>query len=159
MTDPDVELDLAVVHRHLAAACFNRTWEWIQQADRTPEQTEEMIHTAHASAWHWLQRPDNAPKRRSVACWLLSRVYALAARPDEARRYAHLAAASAMGESPFYRAYALEALARAESRAGNAAEARRLAAEARGLAAQVERDDERKMLLDDLAELESGTTS
>ena len=154
MTSTEDELDLPLVHRRLSAGCFNRTWEWIQKPDRTPAETEEMIHTAHASAWHWLQRPDNAPKRRSVAGWLVSRVYALVDRPDEARRYAHLAAESAMGESPFYRAYALEALARAEQRAGNATEARRLAEEAAGLATQVEKDEERTMLLDDLAELE-----
>ncbi|HEX7878489.1 MAG TPA: hypothetical protein VF720_03720 [Candidatus Eisenbacteria bacterium] len=155
MTAPDNDLDLTLAHRRLSAGCFNRTWEWIRKPDRTPEETEEMIHAAHASAWHWLQRPDNAPKRRSVGCWLLSRVYSLAERPDEARRYAHLAAGAAMGESPFYRAYALEALARAELRAGNAAEGRRLAGEAAGLAAQVEKDEDRRMLLDDLAELES----
>jgi hypothetical protein len=153
VTGPNDDLDLALAHRKLSASCFNRTWDWIRKPDRTEAETEEMIHAAHASAWHWLQRPDNAPKRRSVGCWLLSRVYALAGRPEEARRYAHAAAAAAMGESPFYRAYALEALARAEQRAGNAAEARRLADEAAGLAAQVEKAEDRQMLLDDLADL------
>lgn len=149
-TDPADDLDLALAHRRLSALCFNGTWELIERADRTPADTETMIHAAHASAWHWQQRPDNAPKRRSVACWLLSRVYALAGRPDEARRYAHQAAEAAMGESPFYRAYALEALARAEQRAGNDAEARRLADAARELAGQVEKPEDRKVLVDDL---------
>ena len=153
MNQDGEHLDLELVHRRLSATCFNRTWELIDLVDRTPAQTEEMIHTAHASAWHWLQRPDNAPKRRSIGCWLLSRVYALAGRPGEARHYAHLAAEAAMGESPFYRAYALEALARAERRAGNDGEARRLVAEARQLAEQVEKVEDRATLIRDLDEL------
>ncbi|TPW03378.1 MAG: hypothetical protein FD129_3055, partial [bacterium] len=146
-------LDLAAVHRQLSAACFNRTWTLIDKPGRTPEETEEMIHVAHASAWHWLERPDNAPKRRSVGCWLLSRVYALAGRTAEARHYALLSAQAATGEAPFYRAYALEALARAEHRAGKAAEARRLAGEARELADGIEKPEDRQNLLDDLEAL------
>ncbi|MDZ4803549.1 MAG: hypothetical protein SGI90_01635 [Candidatus Eisenbacteria bacterium] len=153
MTPESEELDLATVHRQLSTTCFNHTWQWIDKADRTSGETEEMIHGAHASAWHWLQRPDNTPKRRSVGCWLLSRVYALAGRTGEARHYANLSALAAMGESPFYRAYALEALARAEHRAGNDADARRLASEARELAESVEKPEDRKLLLDDLETL------
>ena len=46
MTEPILSPEAA---KALAGQLFNRTWELIDLADRTPEQELEMIHSAHAS--------------------------------------------------------------------------------------------------------------
>jgi hypothetical protein len=151
----DKPFDEAQGHVHFSANCFNRTWELIDKSDRTPAEDEQMLLRAMSSAWHWSQRPDLQPTNLSVGYWLISRVHAILGRADEARRYGRLSleAASREGVGPFYRGYALEALARAETVAGRSAQANRHAAEAKQIAAEIEDDDSRAMLLGDLENL------
>jgi hypothetical protein len=51
-TPADTDLD-AADHRRLGVALFNHTWTLIAKPDRTPAETDEMIHAAHASRYHW----------------------------------------------------------------------------------------------------------
>ena len=37
----------------LAASLFNRTWTLLDKPDRSEEESELMVHTAHASRLHW----------------------------------------------------------------------------------------------------------
>ena len=119
MREPD--FDVAAAHRWFAAHCFNAAWELIDKPNRTTEEDEQMLRLSLASAYHWTQRPDCSNETNSVGYWQTSRIYALLNQPDNARRYGNLALASASheGVGPFYRAYAYEALARAEALAGN----------------------------------------
>lgn len=80
MMGPSPE-ELGKMHARFAAACFNRAWNGIDKATRTPEEDEDMLSAAHASFWHWSQREDLTPQNRSVAYWQLSRVYALSKLP------------------------------------------------------------------------------
>ena len=145
--DPD-----PIPHRRIAADAFNRTWELIDKQDRSRDETELMIHTAHTSAWHWQQFADHTPTNLSVGAWQLSRVYALAGLPDRARHYGQqsldLARHNELG--PFYIAYGLEAMARAESLAGRSDLKDEYLAAAREQAAAVASDEYRRPLLDDL---------
>lgn len=45
-------------HRRLGKDLYNHTWTLIETPDRTPEQVDEMIAAAHASAWHWFEGRD-----------------------------------------------------------------------------------------------------
>jgi hypothetical protein len=50
------EFDSASGHEHFSKACFNDAWDLIEKNDRSPDEVEELIHTAHASLYHWSQR-------------------------------------------------------------------------------------------------------
>lgn len=60
MTDdvPVVEGDegqIARWHRRFAIEAFNRTWDILEQPERSREDDAEMLAAAFASAWHWSQ--------------------------------------------------------------------------------------------------------
>ena len=140
-------------HESFSTACFNRAWELIETTNRSDEETEEMLQAALASVWHWTQRPDCAPRNLAIGYWQASRVFALAGQPGNALRYAELSMRWSEGESPFLVGYAYEAIARAAGMAGLGGRAREALAEARRLAALIEDEDERQLLLDDIEEL------
>lgn len=112
-------------HRHFSAACFNRSWEFLEEKNRSAFDNERMIQCAHASLWHWFEREDLDAEKRSVGYWLLARVYAEAGVGDRALHYGGLSLeeAEAGDLAPFYLAYACEAVARGYKAAGRGVEA------------------------------------
>ena len=141
--------------RRLAVDLFNRAWTLMELPARTPEQDDELIDTAHASAYHWLQVGTAANRARSQ--WQLSRVYVVLGRSEPALHHARrcLAWCEANPEAleDWDLAYAHEALARAHALAGESEEAGRHAAVARELAADVAGAEDREHLDADLATL------
>jgi hypothetical protein len=153
----EAAFDETGAHRHFAAACFNRAWDYLDLPHRNDRQIEEMLHAAHASFWHWLHVPERTPVNLSIGFWQLARVYAVAGRAEDARRWARrcLEVGEAERLEPFYRAYAHEASARAERLAGAAAEVQRHLAAARALLPLIEELDDRERLEKDLDSIES----
>ena len=115
----DPGFDTVLAHRFFAADCFNKTWVFIEKPNRTRDEDEQMIRLAQASLWHWTNRADCDNQKLSIGYWLLARVYALAGRPEDAKRYADSCLQHSKGEAPFFVAYAYEAMARAEKVSGN----------------------------------------
>jgi hypothetical protein len=148
--------DLACAHRWFSADCFNRVWALLDKPDRTPEEGERMISLAHASLAHWRERVDCTAQNLSIGYWQLSRVYAVLGQVENARRYGRLCLDVSGAEPLFFLGYAHEALARAETLAGNPAAAQHHLAEARRLAALVADAEERRALENDLATLAGG---
>ena len=150
MTDTPVE---AVDHRRLGVDLFNRTWTLMDEQQRTVEETDEMIHCAHASAYHWMRAGTAANRARSE--WQCSRVYAVLGRPEpalhHARRCLEICEASPEALEDWDLPFAYEALARAHAVAGDAEEAARLVARARELAERVTDPEERELLETNLA--------
>ena len=147
------DFDVASAHKHFSAHCFNKAWELIEKPDRTPEEDEQMIRLSLASHWHWTQREDCNATNTSVAHWQTSRIYAMLGMPDSARRYGQLALDSCQGEGilPFCRGYAYEALARAESVAGDSQKTKEYLEKAEEAAEAIPDPETKKMLLRDLA--------
>ncbi len=102
-------------HRRLAVDLFNQTWTLMEKPDRTPADTDAMIHGAHASCYHWSQ-VGNATNL-SIGEWQISRVYAVLQRPEPALYHARRCLAISEHDNlpPFNLGYAHEALARAYS--------------------------------------------
>ena len=150
MTDP--AFDIAKAHQYFSADCFNRTWGFIDKADRTPEEAEQMLLLALASLWHWTQREDRTDQNLSVGYWLVSRAQALCGRGEEARRYGQLAleAAQQGDADAFTSGYAYEALARAASISGTSDKMGEYLLLARKAADQVGDEESKSWLLDDL---------
>ncbi len=142
--------DLQEAHKYFAAHCFNRTWDFISKQKRTSEEDDQMIQACLASLWHWSERADVTPKNFSIGYWQASRVYALAGRVDDARRYAQLSLEKSQGLEPFFEGYAYEALARSEMVAGNRAQMSGYLIKAQKLCDSVPDPESKKMLQADL---------
>jgi hypothetical protein len=145
--------DAQTGHKAFSAHCFNKTWDLIDKSERSAEEEEEMLRLSLTSLWHWTQRKDCEPTNLSVGYWQVSRVFALMGQADNARRFGRRSLqASAQAEAdPFYAGYAHEALARAESVAGNTAEVKQHLEQARSLAQKIKDEESKKLLLKDLA--------
>ncbi len=150
--------DYSKAHRHFAPSCFNKTWELLDQFDgeTVGKHADELVATAVASLWHWMQREDVTERNLSVGTWLLARVYATVERHDEAIYWGKrsLALAGEAGSAPFYVGYAHEALARAYQSL-DAQRAQKHLATAHALAEEVENEENRQLLLEDLQQLQS----
>ena len=141
----------AAAHRQLAVDLFNYVWTLLEMHDRTPVQDDEMIHAAHASRHHW--GVVGTPENRGRGEWQCSRVYATLGRAEpalwHARRY--LALCEEHGIADWDLAFAHEAIARALSVAGDHEGSAAAVAHARELAAAIAEDEDRELLLSDLA--------
>ena len=120
---PAHDLD-AADHRRLGKDLFNHVWKLLETADRTPDQTDEMIHAAHASRWHWTVVGEPANRVRGE--WQCSRVYAVLGRGEPALWHARrcLELCDEFGLGDWDRAAAFEAMSRASLVGGDDAAAR-----------------------------------
>jgi hypothetical protein len=138
--------------RLLAAQLFNQTWRLLEQAGRTRDDDDQMIHTAHASRYHWGQVLTATPVHLARGEWLISRVYAVLGRAEpalhHARRVLDLCQENGIGD--FDLAFAHEALARAGAGAGDAGLARRHTDQALAAAGDITDGEDRDLLLADL---------
>ena len=141
--------------RELAVALFNHVWSLIRKPERTPEQEDDMIHAAHASRHHWAEVGTAANLARGE--WQVSRVYATLGRAEPALYHAGRCLTYCEGSPEEMDDWdlpcAYEALARANSVAGNVEEARRFAERARDLGERIADEEDRKLLEADLATL------
>jgi hypothetical protein len=147
---PDFDIDAA--HRFFSGQCFNSAWDLLDKTDRTADEDEEMIRLSQASIWHWTQREDCTDTSLSVGYWQASRIYAVLGQADNARRYGQLCLDHSRGDENllFYLGYAYEALARAESVAGNRDQMEEYLGEARRVVDALADDDSKRALIDDL---------
>jgi hypothetical protein len=152
------DFDLAAAHRFFAADCFNKTWDLLDKAERTPEEAEQMIRLTLASHWHWTQRPDYTAEKAAIAYWQISRVYAVLGQAENARRYGQLCLEASQGEDlpPFCLAYAYEALARAEAVAGQYAQAADYVAQAQAVVERMRDPETKQQLNAELATIARG---
>lgn len=143
--------------RRLAADLFNHTWTLLEKADRTPEEDDEMIHSAHASRFHW----ERAEGRRTVNLargeWQCSRVYAVLGRGEpaiwHARRCLAYVEAAGGDVDVWDAAAAYEALSRAYAIAGDRAAAADWKERAVAATEAIADRDEREIIENDLATL------
>jgi DNA-binding transcriptional MerR regulator len=145
-------------HRTLGVDLFNKTWTLMGKPTRTPEDDDEMIHCAHASAYHWQQVGTRANRARSE--WQCSRVHAILGQSElalhHARRCHEIAAANEDGSMEDWDlAGAYEALARAHLTAGHREEAAHWARLGRETTAALADEDERKVFEADFATIDA----
>lgn len=136
--------------RQLGVDLYNDVWRLLEKPARTPEEDDELLHQAHASAYHWLKAPEREPKNRARSEWLCSRVYAVLGRPEPALRHAtrclEITERYADNVEDWELPFAYEALARAHGVAGNDEESRRFADLARDGAEAVADPEDREHL-------------
>ena len=147
----------AAAHRRLGVELFNLTWTLIEKPDRTADETDTMIHAAHASRYHWSKAGTAVNLGRGE--WQIARVYCVLGRAEPARwharrclEYAERAAAEGLAEA-WDLPSAYEAMARAAAIAGEAAEAVSWRDKARLLVAMIDDAADRENIDGDLATL------
>jgi hypothetical protein len=152
MSAQTFQLDSRTQQR-LAARLFNRVWELLDQADRTAEDDDEMLHAAHASRYHWGQVGE--PVHAARGEWQCSRVYATLGRAEPALYHGRrcLEFTEKHGLSPFDIGCAHEAIARSARLAGIDHQADKHAALATAAAEEITDPEERQVLLADIATL------
>lgn len=141
-------------HRHFAASLNGEVWTLLGKPDRTQAEDETMIHTAHASCCHWLKVGTGVHHQRAE--WMIARVYSELGLGEAALRHANrcqeLTQEHADLMEDFDRAYAQEALARANAVAGNRAEARKHLQLAEEAGQAIADEDSKKFFVGDLAD-------
>jgi tetratricopeptide (TPR) repeat protein len=139
--------------KKLATELFNYAWTLLEKNDRTERDDDRMIDAAHASRFFW--EAVGQPVNRVRGEWQVSRVYAAVGRTEPALHHAtrclHLCQDHRIGD--FDLAYAYEALARAYDLAGNGDTASRYLKQAYEVAELVAEDEDRELVLADLATL------
>lgn len=138
--------------RLLAAQLFNETWRLMEQEDRTREDEDRIVHTAHASRYHWEQVPTATPAHLARGEWQISRVYAVLGRAEPALHHAGrvLDLCREHGIGDWDLAFAYEALARAHAVAGDAERAREFTDQALFAAEDIAEQEERDLVIADL---------
>src|SRR4051812_35997697 len=146
---------MTVDHRQLGVDLFNHTWTLLEKENRTPDEDDEMVHAAHASAYHWLHANGAGPENRTRGDWQLSRVYAVLGRSEPALDYAQRCLDRCLenGIGDWDLAFAYEALARAHKVAGNDGEAEHSLALATEAGTKIADPEDRALLDKNLAEL------
>jgi len=139
MTPP---FDLAKAHLWFAIECNNQAWDLVEKSNLTADETQQMIHLAHASVLHWQAVGTALNRQRGEN--LLATVYAAAGDAAAAVRHAErclsLSVQNAKEESTFDRATALGCAAKAHALADDTAQTARLRTLANTAAAAL--DDE-----------------
>jgi DNA-binding transcriptional MerR regulator len=153
-TDAISDIDGAT-HRALGVALYNHTWTLLEKADRTPTETDEMIHSAHASRFHWSRAESSEPVNLARGEWQCSRVYAVLGRGEPALWHARrcLAINEANGQADWDIASAYEAMARAAGVAGDPDAAAEWKAKATTALDGIADKDDREVIENDLATL------
>ena len=107
-------------HEALAKSIFNGIWELLEKTGRSPEEDEEMLLRAFASAYHWKQIGNAVHFQRGY--WMISRVYQALGKAEAALEWAQKCAEITKEHTAaledFDLAYAEEALARSFALAG-----------------------------------------
>ena len=153
-----VELD-AATHRQLGVDLYNSTWTLIEKPDRSPLESDEMIHRAHASRWHWAQAAGTKTVNLARGEWLCSRVYSTLGRGEpalwHARRCVEIVESigEADGRESWDLAGAYEAMARASFAGGDSASGALWKAKALEALSAIENADDRMPIEGDLMTL------
>ena len=105
-------------HRQVAIDRFNRTWDLIDQGDRSAYEDDELLEAALTSRYHW--GVVGGASQWAVGDGQIARVAAMLGLSDLAVRYARrsLAIVEDEGWTDFHLVSAYEVLARAHASAG-----------------------------------------
>lgn len=143
----------AEAQRKLGIELFNYVWTLLENDHRTERESDRMIDAAHASRFFWEEVGE--PLNHARGEWQISRVYATVGRAEPALYHAGrcLELCERHGIGDFDLAYAFEAMARAHAVAGDHETARRFREQAADAASQVADQEDRELLLSDLATL------
>ena len=137
---------------HFARSLNGKVWELLGKGERSPREDDLMVQAAHGSQYFWLLKGTAVNWQRGE--WMISRVYSELGLAHEALRHAEICNRLTEEHSDemedFDKAYALEALARANAVAGNREEALRTYELAAAVGDAIVDEESKKYFVDDL---------
>jgi hypothetical protein len=142
--------DEQAYHRRMAVKLFNHVWDLMDKAERTQQEIDEMIHSAHASRYHWGEI--GTPLEFSRGEWQISRVYSVLKRSEPALFHANRTLKLCMEHeiADFDLAYAYEALARAYLIAGETERCKSYLDLAYQASQSIQEEEDLKLVITDL---------
>lgn len=145
--------DAAAARRAFAVAAFNGAWDLIDKTDRTPDEDRQMLTLACASRWHWGEV--GTDENRAISDWQVAHVASLIGNASLALSFAQAAYDLARNSDlpDWTQASTAEGLARAHACAGDMASYEKYATEARDLCARLDDEEDRELILGQLASI------
>ncbi len=121
------ETDAIAQHRGFGAKYNNEAWDLLEVGARSKSDDLRLLQLAHASYVHWSEtgQPLNLQRAEHLVASVHSALGSGSAALHHARRCHELSQANGDTQTPFDRATALEALARAYASSGERDEARK----------------------------------
>jgi hypothetical protein len=112
-------------HHYLGIEMNQQVWKLLDQTERDERANQRMEQFALASLYHWQRSPNYKPLNAQRGHWLLSRVYAVLERGEEALTHGKrcMSLSVELDLKDFDLAYAHEAMARAYAATKNTDEA------------------------------------
>jgi len=148
--------NLKEIHRKFAVDAFNKTWDLIDKTDRSQEEVDRMINTAHASRYHWEIAGEAVNIARSE--WQVSRVYAILNRAEPSLYHAKrcLEVTLDNGLKDFDLAFAYESMARAYSVAGDEIETKKFIIRAEEAGQMIKDQEDKDYFFSELSTISPG---
>lgn len=148
--------DKIETHKTFAIECFNQTWDLLEKEGCSQEETDRMIHAAHASRYHWEFVGEAVNLARGE--WLISRVYAVLNRVEPCLYHANRCFKITIENElkDFDLAFAYEAMARGTSLARDEVEAAKYMTLARDAGAKIADVNDRKYFFSELESIPPG---
>jgi hypothetical protein len=148
--------NLIATHRKFAVEAFNHTWDLIDKTDRSQEEIDRMINTAHASRYHWEIAGEAVNIVRGE--WQVSRVYAILNRAEPSLYHAKrcLEVTLDNGLKDFDLAFAYESMARAYSVAGDEIETKKFITRAEKAGQMIKDQEDKDYFFSELSNISPG---
>jgi uncharacterized protein YndB with AHSA1/START domain len=131
-------------HRAQGVTANNSVWELLDGREHTPEEADELLQRAYASAYHWKRATGATVINRARASWMMSRAHVTLGHGEVALFHADRCAAfteqAVHDAADFDHAYAYEARARALACLGRIDEAREMRRRAESVTVADEQD-------------------
>ncbi len=141
----------AEAQRFFAVEANQRVWTLLLKENRTTDESDEIVHAAHASYYHWLVVGNETNNQRAE--WLLYRVYLELGLPDRATYHARQCHIITQQHPEFMQdfdvAYAHECMARTYAMNGDLENAKLKHAKARAAGNAIPDDEDRKIFMKD----------
>jgi hypothetical protein len=149
----DVGAGEIAARRQEAVAAFNRAWELIELAERTPADEEEMLGAAFTSRWLW--ELVGGDEQCAVGDWQVAHVASLLGYADLSLRWARraLERVEQNGWTDWRLASAYEGVARACAAGGDWAESEHWSQRCRQVLAGLDDEEDRDLIASQLASI------
>ena len=140
------------MHHYMGIEMNIQTWHLLGKEDRNEKDDARMINFAHASLYHWRKSHKYKPINEQRGQWMLSHVYAVLGKSEEALSYAEETSRLTIEQDlkDFDLAYSYEALARANAVSGNKNESVKYLKKAQETGSLISNEDDKKYFISDL---------
>jgi tetratricopeptide (TPR) repeat protein len=151
MTKPEYT-DEQKLHHFLGIELNMQTWNLLGMKNRKDKDDARMIAFAKGSLYHWLKSPLFKPINEQRGDWMISHVYAVLGKGEQALAAAEksLAINNEHGFVDFDLGYTMEGMARAYAACNNKEKANEFYIKAKEIGETIKKDGDKKLFKSDL---------